>query len=219
MGNDSKKSNNFEETLESALNDFREGLIEEKELFLHEVIERYGPTKGSQLLGRFLSQFKSKFGLTSGRSPINFFSVKGNELHCFSIQENILDESIVGLSVVPDVNFDLKRKYKILSKKTSKLHYYPLNVTVPFREDLVLKVPIFFTSYDVSEEPNDFNEIGDIVLANRIGINEPIILSHYCLESLAKKLGKEYKITGENIFGDKETAEIVFGLLKENSFP
>jgi hypothetical protein len=213
---DDSKNDAFIKRLDEEISELESGLIKEKELFLHEAIDRYGHVEASNLLLKYNYEFIKKFDLKHGRSPVHFFKVKGDELSCFSVQDDNLNDSIVGMSVIPDVHFDFSSNYTVISKKNSGVIYYPISLKLPFRENLTLKVPIFFSTYLVKKEPSGIYNISDFFTAKRIGLTDSVILSNHFLELMAKRLGIEYSITSSNRIGDQKTADLVFSLLKKN---
>lgn len=203
--------------LKEMISELEKGIIKEKELFLHEAVEKYGKEEGISLLNRYLDGFREKLGLKSGRFPVFFFKEEGSILNCYSIQINpFVDLDLENKSIIPDHCFDPTIQYRVIERKGHNFGYFPLSIRMPLRENLLFKVPVFMDIYEVKKEPSFFSSISEVVDSKNLGLSDSFVLSHLLIERLAKKLGdSSYEINGSNHFGDKRSVELVFKLLEQ----
>jgi hypothetical protein len=202
--------------LKEMISELEKGIITEKELFLHEAIEKYGHEEGMTLLNRYLDVFREKKGLKAGRFPLLFFKEENLLLTCYSIQINpFLGLELEKKKVIPDNFFDPKIKYLVTKTREARSGYIPLSIRMPLRENLLFKVPVYTAIYEVKKESSFFSSISEVVDSKNIGLSEAFVLSHFLIEKIAKKLGHTYKIDGLNHFGDKRSVDFVIQILKQ----
>lgn len=215
MSNNSKNKDDLLKRLSNEISELENSIVSDKELSFQEVTNKYGPEEASSLYLSYTDELIKKFNIKRGRSPVHFFRLEGTELTCYSLLDDNRNEEIIGMTVIPDINFDFSEQYRLISKKNSVLTHLPLDIKIPYRDPLVLKIEVYLTTFLVEKEASGLGSISDFFTAKQIGLTDSIILSNYYLEKLSKKLGHDYEIKSYNRIGDKKTVELLFELLNK----